>query len=69
MFHLLDGFIVFMLGKLGDAPIFQNTGMQEILIDGAEFFFSASFKNSITFLSPFMAADPFVRIRYDMKLK
>lgn len=37
MFHLVDGFFVFVLGQMRDAPIVQHPRMQEILVDGREF--------------------------------
>ena len=34
--HLVDGFLVFLLGKLRHAPIGQHPRMQEVLVDGGQ---------------------------------
>jgi hypothetical protein len=34
--HLIDGFLMLMLAKLGDTPIVQHPRMQKILVDGRQ---------------------------------
>lgn len=33
MAHFFDGFFVFFLAQLGDAPVVQGAGVQEVLVD------------------------------------
>jgi hypothetical protein len=35
--HLVDGFVSFVFGKLGDAPIGQHAIMQPVLVDRGQF--------------------------------
>ena len=37
MLHLVDRFVVLVLAELGDAPMLQHPGMQEILVDRGQF--------------------------------
>lgn len=37
VFHLVDGFAVFVLVQLLQAPVFVHPRVQEILVDGGEF--------------------------------
>ncbi|MNT41116.1 hypothetical protein D3C72_1774680 [compost metagenome] len=34
MFHLVDGFMVFLVPEPLEAPVIVDTGMQEVLVDG-----------------------------------
>jgi hypothetical protein len=34
MFHLIDRLVIFLLIKAHQAPIFEHTRVQEVLIDG-----------------------------------
>src|SRR5690606_36092146 len=34
MTHLVDGFLVLVLGELRDTPVLQHPGMKEVLVDG-----------------------------------
>ncbi|MET3146617.1 UNVERIFIED_ORG: hypothetical protein ABIB63_002415 [Xanthomonas axonopodis] len=37
MLHLVDGFLVLMLGQFFQAPVLQHLGVQEVLVDRSEF--------------------------------
>ncbi|MNT36678.1 hypothetical protein D3C72_1727790 [compost metagenome] len=37
MLHLADGFCIFLLGQLVEAPVLEHAVVQKILVDGREF--------------------------------
>ena len=39
MLHLVDQFLVLVMAELGDPPVPQHAGMQEVLVDGGQFVF------------------------------